>query len=263
MQAIFGINREKNNKLFYHEYENSRGGFHFHSQIELCFVDEGELDVVVNGHRKRLKKGEMSVALSFDSHSYHTADNSKTAFLFVPIYLCEEFVTFAKDKRITNPFICEQEVVDKIRSCVKELIKVNENEFKVKGYIYVILGTIIEHLMFESKQIASDTNLSTKLLFYINENFKREMTLSDIAMEMGYNPAYISRYFKDTFKIGISQYITMIRLRNALMLMRENRHNITYCAMESGFASMRTFYRAFQNEFQCSPREHLIANKSV
>ena len=56
MQAIFGINREKNNKLFYHEYENSRGVFHFHSQIELCFVDEGELDVVVNGHRKRLKK---------------------------------------------------------------------------------------------------------------------------------------------------------------------------------------------------------------
>ena len=262
MQAIFGIYREKYNKLNYHEYENSKGVFHFHSPIELCFVDEGELDVVVNGHSKRLKQGEMSVSLSFDSHSYHTPVHSKTAFLFIPIYLCEEFITFAKDKQITNPFICDPKVVSKIRSCVKEVINEDENEIKIKGYIYVMLGTIMEHLMFESRQVVADTNLSTKLLFYINENFKKEISLSDIALEMGYNQAYISRYFKDTFKIGISQYITMIRLRNALMLMRENRHNITYCAMESGFTSMRTFYRAFQNEFQCSPREYLNANKS-
>lgn len=262
MQAIFGISREKNNKLFYHEYENSKGVFHFHSQIELCFVDEGELDVIVNGHRKVLNAGEMSVSLSYDSHTYHTPQRSRSAFLFIPIYLCEEFIAATKDKRIANPFICDKEVVEKIRNCVSEVIKEEGNDIKIKGYIYVILGTIMEHLMFETKQTATDTNLSTKLLFYINENFEKEISLSSIASAFGYNQAYISRYFKETFNIGISQYITMIRLRNALMLMQENRHNITYCAMESGFTSMRTFYRAFYNEFRCSPKEYLSVNKS-
>jgi AraC-like DNA-binding protein len=41
------------------------------------------------------------------------------------------------------------------------------------------------------------------------------------------------------------------------MLMREKRMSITDCAMESGFGSLRTFYRVFEEEFGCSPHEYL------
>jgi AraC-like DNA-binding protein len=39
--------------------------------------------------------------------------------------------------------------------------------------------------------------------------------------------------------------------------MNEQKHSITHCAMESGFNSMRTFYRAFREEFGCSPGDYL------
>lgn len=50
----------------------------------------------------------------------------------------------------------------------------------------------------------------------------------------------------------------MVRLKNALMLMHEGKHTLTYCALESGFNSVRTFYRAFSEEFDCTPKEYEI-----
>ena len=47
MQAEFGIKRESNNSLFYKEWQNDKGVFHFHSQIELYFVNDGEMIVSV------------------------------------------------------------------------------------------------------------------------------------------------------------------------------------------------------------------------
>ena len=64
MDAIFRIEREKQNFLFYKEYENDFSISGFHSHLELYFVDDGEMDITVNSHYRKLKKGEMCVVLS-------------------------------------------------------------------------------------------------------------------------------------------------------------------------------------------------------
>ena len=256
MQAKFGIERERQNKLFYKSYQNDKGAFHFHSQIELYFVDEGEMEVTVNNHNRLLKAGEMSVALSFDAHAYKTPSASKSSVLIIPSYMCEEFISAIKHKRVTNPFILDKSKVTKIKECIEEISKDGINDIKLHGYIYVILGIVIENISFESATEAIEPSLSSKLLFYINDNSKSDISLSSLSHHFGYSESYISRYFKSCFGIGISQYITMLRLKNAVMLMHENKGNITYCALESGFNSLRTFYRAFYNEFNCSPKEY-------
>ena len=257
MRAEFGIKREKHNKLFYKEYTNDEGIFHFHSQIELYFVDEGEMEVIVNSQQKVLKGGEMSVALSYDAHAYKTPESSKSSVLIIPPYLCEEFIQTIKNKRVVKPFISNPEAVSKIKSYITEIKKDNLNEIKLLGYVYVILGIVMDNIGFEISETAIDPKLSSRLLFYLDENFKDDITLESLAATFGYNPSYLSRYFKACFHVGINQYLTIIRLKNALMLMHENKHNITYCAMESCFNSMRTFYRVFFNEFHCSPKEYM------
>ena len=54
---------------------------------------------------------------------------------------------------------------------------------------------------------------------------------------------------------------TIVRLRHAITLMCSGKHDITYCALEAGFASMRTFYRAFHEEFGMTPTD-FIKNKT-
>ena len=257
LKAEFGIMRERNNKLFYKEYMNDKGIFHFHSQIELYFVDEGEMEIYVNNKRRLVKKGEMSVALSYDAHSYRTPDFSRSSVFIIPLYMCEEFIKAIEHKRVTNPFITDSEVVSKIKSLVKEIDLTSTNEIKLTGYIYLILGLVMENIGFQNTHDSHDPDLSSRILFYINENFKKEISLASLSAEFGYSESYLSRYFKSYFNISLNQYITIIRLKNALMLMHEKKNTLTYCAFESGFGSMRTFYRVFSEEFGCSPKEYL------
>lgn len=257
MQAKFGIEREMHNKLFYKESENDQGAFHFHSQIELCVVDEGEMEVLINDKKRCLKAGEMSVSLSFDAHAYRPAGYSRSSILIIPLYMCSEFKTYIKEKRVIHPFICNKEIVQKIKTCFNE-IKCNDiNEIKKYGLIYTILGYVIDGVCFEKVKSSVETELFSKILLYLHENYKNNVSLSLLSSYFGYSKSYISRYFKSRFNIGINEYLTIIRLKNSIMLMRENNYSITQCALDSGFNSLRTFYRAFYNKFGCSPKDYI------
>lgn len=204
----------------------------------------------------------MSVALGFDAHTYKTLKKSKSSVLIIPTYMCEEFIAELKHKRPLSPYICDEKVVMVIKSYVKELNRKNLNYIEKKGYIYIILGMVMNNLNFEKTKETIDADLSTRILMYINNTFNKNISLSSISAEFGYNKSYISRYFKNCFGIGLSNYIKMVRLKNALMLMHEGKHTLTYCALESGFNSVRTFYRAFSDEFNCTPKEYEVKMKT-
>lgn len=257
MKARFGIERERQNKLFYKSYTDDSGVFHFHSQIELYFIDDGKMEVTVNNHRKILQKGEMSVALSFQPHAYRTIDYSKSSVLIIPPYVCEEFMNAIKHKKANYPFITDKNAVEKIKDCFNKIESGTLNEIELRGYVFVILGTVMEHLNFSPTETETETELASEILLYINENFKEDLSLSALSAVFGYSECYISRYFKSTFKIGLNEYLNIIRLKNVISLMNEKKHNIAFCAMESGFNSMRTFYRAFSKEFGCSPKTYI------
>ena len=257
MDAIFRVEREKQNFLFYKEYQNDKAILGFHSHIELYFVDEGEMEMTVNGHHKTLKQDEMCVVLSFDAHSYQTPVHSRSRVLIIPTYLCTEFMEMIKDKRAVSPFLCTADVVRQIRTLVGELNQCGDNEIKRQGYIYVILGLVLENIGLETVEEQLDTKLATRFLIYVNNHFREPINLKTAAASLGYNQSYLSRYFKTQFHIGFNQYLTTIRLKNALMLMHEKKHKLTYCALESGFNSLRTFYRAFDKEFGCTPKEYM------
>lgn len=258
MQATFGIQREVNNKLFFNSYNNVTGKFHFHSQLEIFFVDEGEVNVFINDKTKCLKAGEISVTLSYDAHLYKSLGNSRSSLLIIPPHMCGDFITEIKNKRIENPFITDKDAVAEIRECFDKIKVYHNNKLRVEGYIYVIFGILMDKLSLKERLETTNTSLGSKLLLYINENYKKNISLASIAHAIGYNPSYISRYFKDTFDIGINQYINIVRLKNAVILMRNGKSNITYCALESGFNSMSTFYRTFYDEFGCAPKDFFL-----
>ncbi len=257
MQPKFNIDRERHNKLFYKEYENDQCIFQFHSHIELYFVEDGQMDFLIGGHHRTLKKGEMSVALSYESHAYKTQEYSRSSVFIIPVYLCEQFIIATRNRKTISPFITDSETVLRIKSCIEELKKSNINEITQMGYIHVILGIILDRIFSDSDVQPHDTMITSKMLLYINENFKTDITLDTLATKFGYHKSYVSRYFKQCFQVGFCEYLSAIRLKNALILMNEQKHSITHCAMESGFNSMRTFYRAFRDEFGCSPGEYL------
>lgn len=257
MQPRFNIEREQHNHLFYKEYVNDKCVFQFHSHIELYFVDEGEMNFFVSGQKKTLTSGEMSVALSYESHAYSTPVASRSSILIIPVYLCENFVRLTEHKTLTTPFITDKAAFRKIKACIEELKRGGINEIEQAGYLNIILGTVLD-LIFSEKSVATaDQKVPVQILLYISEHFKQDLTLDVLSEKFGYNKSYISRYFKASFGIGFCRYLASIRLKNALIMMNKGHQSITTCALESGFGSVRSFYRTFFEEFGCAPGEYL------
>lgn len=263
MQPRFNVEREKHNVLFYKEYTNDKCVFQFHSQIELYFVESGEMDFLVNGHHRTLAAGEMSVALPYDSHAYKTPEKSTSSVLIIPLYLCEAFIDTIKGKVSSSPFITDSDRVKKIKLLVSELNREGINEIERNGYIQVILGIILDSIFTDLASYSAthaknceDISLASQILLYVNQNFKSDISPSSISSHFGYSQSYISKFFKAKFNVTLVRYLTVIRLKNAVMLLHESKNSVTYCALESGFSSMRTFYRAFSEEFSCSPKEY-------
>ena len=257
MELRFNVKRERENKLVVDTYQNDKCILQFHSPIEIYMVDEGEMEMLVNGKFRRLQAGEISVALSYDAHTYKTPDHSKSSIIQIPPHLCEEFVNAVQGKRLTSPFITDRVVYEKIKFYHTALQTEGSNRLQQLGYVYVVLGTLLESISLEVADKPVDFDLATKILFYINDNFRSNITPGSVARNLGYNQSYISRYFKACCGIPLVQYLTAVRLKNAVLLMHENKLDITDCAMESGFSSLRTFYRVFHEEFGCSPKTYL------
>ena len=257
MQPVFGASREQLNELYIHDYTNlSVRYFHFHSIIEILFVREGTVDVCIGENNKTISSGEVAVATSFEPHSFYSDSAVRATILFIPSYLCEDFSLAMKNKKLFDPFFSGADAANIISSL--DAISLGGLErIEERGHVYLILGSVLKRAKPIEKVERTDADLGSKLLFYINENFREDVSLEEIAARLGYSTNYISKSFRATFNIGIKQYITTVRLKNAVMLLRESDYGVTECALDSGFPSVRNFYRAFSAEFGCTPREYL------
>ena len=257
MQEIFAKTCETDNSFTYRDLPNSnKGVFCFTPQIELYFVHEGILDVYVDSHHTQLIEGEIAVALSYTPHGYLNRKKTSASSLIIPPKLCESFAILTDGKRVTSPFIRDPEITAMIRAAVNELTDPDTNDIKKQGLIYIILGIVADAINLGTPERPNEEwSLPTRLLYHIEDNFKSNISPGSVSHDLGYSESHISKYFINKIGVSIGKYVSVLRLKSVISMMLEKEHNITYCALESGFESMRTFYRAFSAEFNLSPRD--------
>lgn len=251
------VNRERSNETYCRfASKPSRTPFHFHSHVELYLVESGEIDVWVNQKYKRLRRGELAVSLSYDAHQYEPVGEATISYLIVPANVCSEL----GGKTIGDPFISDPKLFEGVRQCC-QIIAQHRNPLLTDGCIRVALGLLLEFLPFSQRDNAADPGRITPALLYLHDHFRENVTLSSAAAALGFNASYLSRSFKASLGVGFNQYLTMLRLREAVFLLSKG-NTVDFCAFESGFNSVRTFYRAFCSEFGCTPREYLKGSRS-
>ena len=257
MQPYFNRKWEHTNRLICRQYQDDFCNLQFHAQIEIYFVDEGEMEFSVGGHHAFLQEKQLSIALSYVPHAYKTPEHSCSSALFIPPHLCEKFLSLIEQKRPVCPFITDQAVYDRIRPFYAALTESEDQSLLQQGYLYVILGILYENLSFERISHSVHTDLATQILTYIEEHHREELTPSALATHLGYSHSYLARLFRAHLGVTLGQYITAVKLKHALSMIMEEKVNVTECALESGFSSVSSFYRAFSKEFNCSPSEYI------
>ncbi|MCU6709039.1 response regulator [Paenibacillus sp. J5C_2022] len=91
---------------------------------------------------------------------------------------------------------------------------------------------------------------------YIQQNFQRPLTLSNVANEFSMNYSYFSTLFKKETGMTFTSYLTKIRMKEAKKLLGDPTIRIHEIAGMVGYDSAYNFSRAFKSHFLLSPNRY-------
>lgn len=91
---------------------------------------------------------------------------------------------------------------------------------------------------------------------YMNKHFKEKLTLGDSAAHFHVNPSYLSALFKQEMGKSFTEYLTLLRLREAKKLLRETDLNLTDIAYQCGFSDQSYFSKVFRKSEGLSPKQY-------
>jgi len=94
-----------------------------------------------------------------------------------------------------------------------------------------------------------------KLCKFLEEHFKENISLDEIAEKANLTPQAFCRYFKNCTEKTFVAYLNELRIREACKLLGLGRHDsISLIAYDAGFNSITNFNRVFRNILGVSPK---------
>ena len=232
-------------------YQAYRWASHFHRSYELVYGMAGQTKIGANGQELLLGEGEFYLIFPNTVHSLESVDGSR---FWVGVFSGDFIGRFAKaeEGQCYSPFRCEPEV-----------------ERFLKGYLLfdgtpsldmriACLNLVCDQCLKygEKQEICYNPDLKNKLLLYFADHFKENVTLSEIAGELGYEYHYLSREFHRCFQMNFKTFLNLYRFEAACELLSETEKSLTEIAMESGFQSLRSFNRLFKDFSGMAPHQY-------
>lgn len=92
---------------------------------------------------------------------------------------------------------------------------------------------------------------------YINDNYRKEMTLKDVANYVYLNSNYFSELFKNEVGENFIEYLIETRIKAAKELLKQNNFKIYEVAEKVGYKEPVSFSRAFKKVVGVSPKEYV------
>ena len=108
---------------------------------------------------------------------------------------------------------------------------------------------------FAKVEVVSESKRILKVKNYIDEHYKNDLSLEQLADLVGMTPTAFSRYFKQRTAKNISEYIVDIRLGHAARLLVDTSDSVSEICWATGFNTLSNFNRLFRKRKGCSPTE--------
>ena len=94
-----------------------------------------------------------------------------------------------------------------------------------------------------------------RLRQYVEQSYSEHIPLEKAARIAALESSYFSSYFRAKVGINFTDWLSQVRIRKAMELMKSRDFAITEVAEEMGFRDLRTFERAFKKYTLTTPRE--------
>jgi len=97
---------------------------------------------------------------------------------------------------------------------------------------------------------------------YLKENYMNEISMNQLAEQVGFSPFYFSRLFKQQFRMGFVDYLNDLRIAAAKSLLDDPTLTLKVVASRCGYDTPSYFAKIFKKRTGRTPTEYRQRNES-
>ncbi len=243
---IFYENRDKKRIPMHSRNGNHIFPAHFHQDMEFLLVRKGGYEVTVNENTYEVLDGCILIIDSYDVHTYaerRCAESDDTV-VILPYRYTHRFNVARRNMKIVMPLIQDARLCDELLQLADKYFTPDQPEYVQESAGELFLALLETRLSFTESVANDESALIRKILSYIQENYRSDVSLQSTAKYLGYTTAHVSRAFHRYIKISLPEYINDLRLNYIeQQRARGDKRKIIDLVFEAGFKSQQTYYR--------------------
>ena len=239
---------------------------HYHNYYEIEIVTSGKGSQNLNGAHFNLNPKDIFLLKPLDYHKIHS-DNIGFAHLAINEGLVSKWIIkkLSLHKKPTvfhlNDFEYES-FLNVFKILENELKETKENMLNAKSTLIDLIFIMFIKLDKNLANMNNDSIVSKVIYFLLTDyRFTEDVTLDEIAKNIGYSKFYTSSMFHKEYGITIQDFIIKQRIEYAKKLILETDYSMTEIIGECGFSSASNFYSKFTKIVGCSPLKFKQQNK--
>lgn len=226
------------------------------------YIHEGYGKYCVGGKEYRLQKGQ-GFLIRPDVVTYYQADLTEPwSYSWVGFHGLKA-ESYLKSSGLTadDPiFTCSD---DYVNNCFSQMIEAKSlqkgREIRLLGCLYLFLSYLIEQ---NGKDRFSDQTESRKEMYihkaveYIEMNYSRKMSISELAHHIGLDRSYLGSVFKKQLNTSPQDFLIHYRINKACELMKNDALSIGDISRSVGYDDPLLFSKLFSKNKGIPPREY-------
>jgi AraC-like DNA-binding protein len=249
---------------------------HWHEQIEVLYILEGKLKVLINEKTWEGLEGDIFIVDTGLIHGFSDPSPESAVRIFQfgreifdePLTLVEDQEPqkpiFGRTRRI-NPFQ-DPSVYSPLEALLKDIN--GEYQKKEQGYRFAIKSGLYKMVALFLRNMAPEEAASTdritneknhtryleQIFSFMYSNFDNpDLKLDDAASEVGLSKYYLSRFLKEETGLGYHDHLSRVRLSKAREYLAGSDMPVIDIAYLCGFQSLTTFNRLFKEHTGTHP----------
>lgn len=255
---------------------------HWHHELELFFVYNGEIECLVNGIPIHLQTGEGLFVNSNVFHLLKSVEGCRNYAKSFDMWFSPSIVTRSIGDLIYQKYFkpiingnldfvkitSESKAGRKLFKSFYDACDIYENrtafpyELSCISLLCKIWEYFWEYLHENNIELQSgttgrkDPSCIAAIFSYIHENYSNELTINEISKAVGISRSTCFKYFKEYTYQTPMEYLTEYRLHKAERLTLESTMSLTEISSQCGFTSSSYFAKLFKDKYGLTPREY-------
>ncbi|WP_379160701.1 AraC family transcriptional regulator [Paenibacillus sp. sgz5001063] len=271
---------------YYKQWNSYTMAYHQHNWTEIMYLISGScvVDVQqgVNEERIRLKRGELIILDANVPHRLIVEEGTSCRMLnvefgFTPSKgaslsisrLAKEEPDLAELLRV--PFCSlvlpdPEEIFRVLKSLVLELDQQGgDGEAQKKGQGSIMIGLLFAELLLRLSRLRREQIQATqqpsqvyvrRAIEFMHQNYDRSIQVKEVAAEVSLHPGYLQRIFRAHTGRTLTDYLNMLRMEKAKMLLGQSEVPVAEIADYVGISSRQYFHLLFKKYTLYTPVEY-------